>query len=349
MSQTMPPAPMQVAPARPQWTGLAAGVVLCLVIAGIALWLGQFVPLVGAPIIAILIGVAIANTAGTKPVARLRIKEVSGYALRTGIVILGFTLSLYDVFASGARSLPLLAVTVVVGLGFPLLFGRSLGVDWRMRCLIGFGTTICGASAIAALAPVLRAKSEEIAYSISVIFFFNMLAVIIFPTLGHMMHMSDYGFGLWDGTAVNDTSAVVAAGFAYSPDAGNIATIVKLTRTTLIIPLVLIFGLAMPWLDPEHRPGDGHLRARIAKAIPWFIALFIVASLINTVGLVGPLAPSIQLLARFVLVVALAAVGLQGNWRSFAGSGPGPLWLGLGTWILVAVSSLAVQHWSGAL
>ena len=112
---------------------------------------------------------------------------------------------------------------------------------------------------------MLRAKSEEIAYSISVIFFFNMLAVIIFPVIGHMLHLSDYGFGLWDGTAVNDTSAVVAAGFAYSPEAGNYATIVKLTRTTLIIPLVLGFGLAMPWLDPAHRNDESHLiRATVA-------------------------------------------------------------------------------------
>ncbi len=176
-----------------------------------------------------------------------------------------------------------------------------------------------------------------------------MLAVIIFPTIGHMLHMSDYGFGLWDGTAVNDTSAVVAAGFAYSQEAGNYATIVKLTRTTLIIPLVLGFGLAMPWLDPDHPAKDSHLMARIGKAVPWFIGLFVLASLLNTLGLVGAAAPSLQSLARFVLVVALAAVGLQGNWRAFAGAGPGPLWLGLGTWIVVAVSSLAVQYRVGAV
>ena len=348
MSQTMPPAPTLTA-IRPRWMELGRGVAVCLVIAGVAMGLGRFVPLVGAPIIAILIGVAIANLVGPKPLVGLRIKEVSGYALRTGIVILGATLSLYDVASSGARSLPLLAVTVTVGLAFPLLVGRSMGVDWRMRCLIGIGTTICGASAIAALAPVLRAKSEEIAYSISVIFLFNMLAVLIFPTLGHMLHMSDYGFGLWDGTAVNDTSAVVAAGFAFSPEAGNTATIVKLTRTTLIIPLVLAFGLAMPWLDPAHRSEESHLLARLGKAVPWFIGLFVLASLLNTLGLIGGAAGPLQVLARFVLVVALAAVGLQGNWRAFAGAGPGPLWLGLGTWFLVAASSLLVQYWTGAL
>jgi uncharacterized integral membrane protein (TIGR00698 family) len=219
-----------------------------------------------------------------------------------------------------------------------------------MRCLIGMGTTICGASAIAALAPVIRAKTEEIAYAVSVVFLFNMLAVIIFPLIGHAIGLSDHGFGLWAGTAVNDTSAVVAAGFAYSPAAGAFATIVKLTRTTLIIPLVLGFGLAIPWLDPEsRRAGRGDLGARLKRAVPWFIGLFVIASLLNTLGLIGRAAPEVQLVARFVMVVALAAVGLQGHWRAFAGAGFRPLGLGLGTWAVVALASLLIQAWTAQL
>jgi uncharacterized integral membrane protein (TIGR00698 family) len=336
------------------WDGrllYGAGILLCLVIAAVAWELGRFVPLVGGPIFAIVIGVALANTVGgTAFNARLRVSRISGYALRTGIVLLGLTLNLWDVVQTGLSSLWLLALTIVVGLGFALLVGRRIGVDWRMRCLIGMGTTICGASAIAALAPVLRARSEEIAYSVSVVFLFNMIAVFLFPALGHLMHLSDTGFGMWAGTAVNDTSAVVAAGFAYSQDAGTFATVVKLTRTTLIIPLVLGFGLAMPWLDPEHRhAGGGDLGARLRKAVPWFIGLFVIASLLNTLGVVGPLAPQVQLLARFVMVVALAAVGLQGHWRAFAGAGFKPLGLGLGTWAAVAIVSLAVQAATGQL
>jgi len=343
---TAPPARAAV-PALSPNVALAGGVGLCLLIALIAEYLAQFIPLIGAPIIAIAIGVVLTNLAGSARVAAgFRIKEISGYALRGGIILLGATLNLHDVVANGVTSLPILALTIGLGLAFPLIFGRSFGVHWRMRCLIGMGTTICGASAIAALAPVLRAKTEEIAYSISVIFFFNMLAVIIFPALGHWLHLTDDGFGMWAGTAVNDTSAVVAAGFAYSHDAGVYATIVKLTRTTLIIPLVIGFGLAMPWIDREGSAGGTHLGERIKQAIPWFIALFVIASLINTLGLVGSAAPSIQLVARFVLVVALAAVGLQAHWRAFAGAGVGPLLLGLGTWFVVAASSLAIQAWT---
>ncbi len=354
-AQSSSPAPSSPARSAPlaldnRSVALAAGVGLCLLIAGVAEYAAQYAPLVGAPIIAIAIGVVLTNLAGSQRVAgRLRIKEVSGYALRAGIVILGATLNLRDVVSSGETSLPLLALTITLGLAFPLLIGRLFGVEWRMRCLIGMGTTICGASAIAALAPVLRAKTEDIAYSISVIFFFNMIAVFIFPALGHMLHLSDAGFGMWSGTAVNDTSAVVATGFAYSHDAGTYATIVKLTRTTLIIPLVLGFGLLMPWLDPEHAGEASHLGARLKQAVPWFIGLFIVASLVNTLGLIGPFAPQLQMFARFVLVVALAAVGLQAHWRAFAGAGVGPLLLGLGTWAVVAISSLAVQAWTSQL
>jgi uncharacterized integral membrane protein (TIGR00698 family) len=224
-----------------------------------------------------------------------------------------------------------------------------MSVEWRIRCLIGVGTTICGGSAIAALAPVLRAKSEEIAYSISVIFFFNMLAVIIFPSIGHAIGLSDNGFGLWAGTAVNDTSAVVAAGFAFSKAAGAYATIVKLTRTTLIIPVVLVFGLLMPFIDKDKSGKSSDLGGRLTKAVPWFILWFVVASVLNTLGLVGGYAPMIQTWARFVMVVALAAVGLQGHWRAFAGSGLRPLMLGMGTWAAVAITSLAVQFWTTQL
>lgn len=331
---------------------MAPGLAVCLAIAVAAHIAAMYSPLIGAPIFAIAIGVAIANlSGGTRLAGRLQVKEISGTALRLGIILLGATLNLTDVARTGLSSLSLLAITIGAGFAVALILGRVLGVQWRMRLLIGMGTVICGGSAIAALAPVIRAKPEEIAYSISVIFLFNMLAVIVFPGLGHLLHLTDQGFGLWAGTAVNDTSAVVAAGFAFSQEAGAYATIVKLTRTTLIIPLLLIVGLAMPFLDrSETGAGSGaSLGARIKKAVPWFILWFVLASLVNTLGLLGGLGPDIQLVARFVMVVALAAVGLQGHWQAFAGAGIKPLLLGLACWAVVAVSSLAVQGWTDQL
>jgi uncharacterized integral membrane protein (TIGR00698 family) len=336
--------------ALPGWAKLAPGLAFCVAIAGIALLAGQAVPLVGAPLFAIAIGVLIANTLrDTIHLGTLKIGDIAKLCLKTGIVILGASLDLGDIVHTGGNSLVFLALTVTAGLVVSLVVGKSLGIDWRIRCLIGMGTTICGASAIAALAPVIRAKAEEIAYAVTVVFFFNMIAVFLFPVLGHLFRLSDTGFGIWTGTAVNDTSAVVAAGFAFGNDAGSVATIVKLTRTTLIIPLVIGFGLALPWLDPEAPKQGVSLARRVYDSFPVFILLFLVASLITTLGLTGGHTADIQLLGRWVMVVALAAVGLQGHWRAFAGAGAKPLLLGALTWFAVAASSLVMQAFTHQL
>ena len=344
---TVPPT-AAVAPrasgALPGWAKFAPGLALCGAIAVVALLAGKAMPLIGAPLFAIAIGVVIANTLrDTIRLSTLKISEISKLCLKTGIVILGASLDLRDIASTGGNSLIFLLITVAAGLATAMILGKSLGIDWRIRCLIGMGTTICGASAIAALAPVIRAKSEEIAYSVTVVFFFNMIAVLLFPPLGHLMGLSDNGFGIWTGTAVNDTSAVVAAGFAFSDDAGAVATIVKLTRTTLIIPLVIGFGLALPWLDPETPKGDVPLLKRVYDAFPTFILLFLIASLFRTLGLTFGHGADIQMVGRWVLVIALAAVGLLGHWRAFAGAGARPLLLGGVTWAAVAGASLAMQ------
>lgn len=330
--------------------GRALGLLLCTGIATLAVAGGSFVPLAGAPLIAIAIGVLIANAIPAIPRQKsLGISDIGKLCLKGGIVLLGGSLDLGQIVQTGLGSLPLLAVTMAAGLICALWLGRSLGIDWRMRCLIGIGTTICGGSAIAALAPVIRAKAEDIAYSVTVVFFFNMVAVFTFPALGHLLGLSDTGFGIWAGTAVNDTSAVVAAGFAFSQAAGTTATIVKLTRTTLIIPLVLGFGLALPFVFRQETSASQSLARRVYTAVPGFIILFVLAAAANTAGLIGSHGMHVQMAGRLVMVVALAAVGLQGHWRAFAGAGSRPLVLGLATWFVVAVSSLAVQSWMRAL
>ena len=342
--------PLQARMTNHAWLGRGLGLLLCIGIAALAVICGSFVPLVGAPLFAIAIGVLIANAFPSVAKQKsLGISATSKLCLKGGIVLLGASLNLADIVHTGLGSLPLLAVTMASGLICALWLGKGLGIDWRMRCLIGIGTTICGASAIAALAPVIRAKAEEIAYSVTVVFFFNMVAVFTFPALGHLIGLTDNGFGIWAGTAVNDTSAVVAAGFAFSQAAGTTATIVKLTRTTLIIPLVLGFGLALPFLVRQEEGSTQSLARRVYAAVPTFIILFILAAGANTAGLIGPYAMQVQLLGRLVMVVALAAVGLQGHWRAFVGAGSRPLVLGLVTWFVVAVSSLAVQSWTHVL
>jgi uncharacterized integral membrane protein (TIGR00698 family) len=332
------------------WRRRVAGIALCAGIAVLALIGGRFAPLIGAPLFAIAIGVLLVNGFPVLALQKsLQISDTSTMCLKGGIVLLGASLDLGDIVHTGLSSLPLLAVTMGSGLTCALWLGRALHIDWRMRCLIGIGTTICGASAIAALSPVIRAKAEEIAYAVTVVFFFNMIAVFTFPALGHLLGLSDHGFGVWAGTAVNDTSAVVAAGFAFSPAAGTTATIVKLTRTTLIIPLVLGFGLALPFLVRQQEANSWSLARRACAALPTFVVLFVLAAAANTTGLIGAHAEQVQMLGRLVMIVALAAVGLQGHWRAFVGAGSLPLVLGLVTWLVVAVSSLAVQAWTNML
>lgn len=342
--------PVQSRIATQAWRRRGLGLLLCIGIAALAEVGGTFAPLIGAPLFAIAIGVLIANAVPSLAQQKsLRISETSKLCLKGGIILLGASLDLGDIVHTGLGSLPLLAVTMASGMICALWLGKSLGIDWRMRCLIGIGTTICGASAIAALAPVIRAKAEEIAYSVTVVFFFNMVAVFTFPALGHLLGLTDDGFGIWAGTAVNDTSAVVAAGFAFSQAAGTTATIVKLTRTTLIIPLVLGFGLMLPFLVKDENAEPQSLAKRVYAAVPTFIILFVLAAAANTAGLIGSHAMQVQTLGRIVMVVALAAVGLQGHWRAFVGAGSKPLILGLATWFVVAASSLAVQAWTHAL
>jgi uncharacterized integral membrane protein (TIGR00698 family) len=342
--------PMQSKVATQAWFRRGLGLFLCICIAALAELGGSFAPLIGAPLFAIAIGVLVANAAPSLVQQKsLRISDTSKLCLKGGIILLGASLDLGQIVHTGLGSLPLLGVTMASGLICALWLGKSLGIDWRMRCLIGIGTTICGGSAIAALAPVISAKAEEIAYSITVVFFFNMVAVFTFPAMGHLLGLSDNGFGIWAGTAVNDTSAVVAAGFAFSQAAGTIATIVKLTRTTLIIPLVLAFGLLLPLLVKDENAPQQSLAKRVYAAVPAFIILFVLAAAANTAGLIGTHAMQVQMLGRVVMVVALAAVGLQGHWRAFVGAGTRPLVLGLATWFVVAVSSIAVQSWTHAL
>ncbi|HEV2682116.1 MAG TPA: putative sulfate exporter family transporter, partial [Rhodanobacter sp.] len=226
-----------------------------------------------------------------------------------------------------------------------------LGVHDKLKILIGVGTAICGGSAIAAVTPIIRPDDHDTAFAISTIFLFNLVAVLLFPLLGHLMHLSDLGFGLWAGTAINDTSSVVAAGYSFSKTAGDYATIVKLTRATLIIPVCLVLAFVVAAREKRKHTQEGSVgHFSLASIFPWFILWFLVASALRTAGLI-PLAiqPAIHTLAEFLIIVALTAIGLSANLRKMAASGARPILLGLGVWIAVAVSSLLVQLVIGQL
>jgi len=322
------------------------GLLLSVVIALVALGLGKLAPLIGGPVFGIVLGILVRNTLAPGGSYTPGIQFAGKQVLQWSIIALGFGLSLDQVAKTGLESLSVTLVTMTVAFLAAWGLGRLLNVQDKLKILIGVGTAICGGSAIAAVTPIIKPDEHDTAFAISSIFLFNLVAVLLFPLLGHLLHLSDLGFGLWAGTAINDTSSVVAAGYSFSKQAGDYATIVKLTRATLIIPICLILAFATAWKQKKQGATDFSLR----RIFPWFILWFLVASGVRTAGLV-PVAiqPALHLAAEFLIIVALTAIGLSANLRKMASTGARPILLGLGVWAAVAVSSLLVQLVIGQL
>jgi uncharacterized integral membrane protein (TIGR00698 family) len=303
----------------------------------------QFVPLVGAPVFALLLGV------GIRAVTAFPERYHPGFAfagrtvLQVAIVVSGFGLSLAVVVRTGLGTLPVTLGTIAVALIAAPIVGRMLGLQSPLRTLIGVGTAICGASAIAAVSSVLEPDEADIALAIATVFFYNVVAVLVFPPIGHALGLSQEAFGLWAGTAINDTSSVVAAGYIYGRDAGDHATIVKLTRATLILPIVAVIAFRHARVT---RAAGAHVPWR--RIVPWFILWFLVAALVNSTGVVPPgWHDGIARTAIFLISVALAGIGVQTQLPRVLRAGPRPLALGFVLWIAVALSSLAIQRETG--
>ncbi len=320
------------------------GLFLALVLAVVATWLGNIFPLIGGPVFGIFLGMLINNSIG-KPVSTLKgVGFTSKKILQWAIIVLGGGLSLGQVWKTGVNSLYVMALTLSFAFTAAYGLGKIMRVPARLTSLIGVGTAICGGSAIAAVSPIIEAEETEVAYAISTVFLFNVIAVLIFPPLGHLLGLSNQAFGLWAGTAINDTSSVVAAGYAYSTQAGAYATIVKLTRTTMIIPISLVFALTVATRKKRDAAQDQGVNYSFKKIFPWFIVWFLVASLLNTLGLLqGQAVNYLNQLGKFMIVMALVAVGLVADFRKMLKTGVKPIFLGLLVWFVVAVVSIAVQ------
>lgn len=324
--------------------GIFAGIGLAALVALAAWGIGTLAPLLGAAVAAIVLGVLVraAWTPGARfdPGIRFTGKKV----LQWSIVGLGFGLDFGEVARTGLDSLTVMLGTLAVAFLSAWALGRLLRVPGKLTVLVGVGTAICGGSAIAAVAPIIRPQDHETAFAISTIFLFNLVAVLLFPALGHLMQLSDAGFGLWAGTAINDTSSVVAAGYAYSAAAGDYATIVKLTRATMIVPICVVLAALVAWRGERGGEAAGVSRPGLGKVFPWFILWFLVASALRTVGLV-PAAwlPGLHVAAVAMMVLALAAIGLSADLRKMRAAGARPILLGLGVWAAVALGSLGLQ------
>lgn len=326
--------------------GQLNGIGLALLVAVLAWAVGAALPLVGGAVAAIVLGVLARALFAPGPRFDPGIRLAGKKGLQWSIILLGFGLDLGEVARTGLESLGVMLGTLAVAFLAAWALGRWLRVPGKLTVLVGVGTAICGGSAIAAVTPILRPQEHETAFAISTIFLFNLVAVLLFPPLGHLLGLSDAGFGLWAGTAINDTSSVVAAGYAYSREAGDYATIVKLTRATMIVPVCLVLAALVAW-----RAGGTGTRAErpgLARVFPWFILGFLATSALRTAGLVPALLEApLHLAATALMVLALAAIGLSADLRRMATTGPHPILLGLGVWIAVACGSLLLQFAGG--
>jgi uncharacterized integral membrane protein (TIGR00698 family) len=314
------------------------GILLSFAIAAIGYGLGRLIPVVGGAVFSIFFGIVVASVWKRPAEFNTGIRFTSKNILQIAVILLGFEMNVSNVVDVGKQSLWVILITVTIAFATIFLFGNWLKVHNKLSLLIGAGTAICGGSAIAAASLAIQAKDEDISYSISTIFLFNIIAVFIFPPLGHLLGLSDTGFGMWAGTAINDTSSVVAASYSFSTAAGNFATVVKLTRSLMIVPVTLI--LAMFY----SRANKSDSSFSILKIFPWFVIGFLAAAILRSVGLIPTeIAHDLAWIGKFLIMAAMAAIGLSTSLRKFITAGPRALALGGITWLFVMLSSLAVQ------
>lgn len=332
---------------RERWKG----VLFCLIIAIPATLLGKQIEVVGGPVFAILFGMVLALVFPKnrrEPLAA-GVTYTSKKVLQYAVILLGFGMNLSQTLSKGAQSLPIIVATISTSLVIAFVLCRVMNVPGKIATLVGVGSSICGGSAIAATAPVIDADDREIAQAISVIFLFNVIAALVFPTLGGMLGLTNEGFGLFAGTAINDTSSVTAAASAWDsmhPGANALesATVVKLTRTLAIIPITLVLAYWQMHLA-RKAGGDAKSTFSLKRAFPMFVLFFVLASVITTVfQLPVSITAPIKELSKFFIVMAMAAIGFNTDIVELVKKGGKPIALGFCCWIGIACMSLGMQH-----
>ena len=328
------------------------GLFICFIIALPSWTLGKKFPVIGGPMIAIIAGMIITLFWNDKSEAEKGIKFASKYILQTAVVFLGFGLNLNVILQTGRQSLPIILCTISTSLIIAFILHKIMRISGNISTLIGVGSSICGGSAIAATAPVIDADDDEVAQAISVIFFFNVLAALLFPIFGKMIGfdtLTGEAFGIFSGTAINDTSSVTAAASTWD-SMWNLGTqtldkavTVKLTRTLAIIPITLVLGIIKSRTSYEEEV-DFDLK----KSFPVFIIYFIIASLITTValniGIPSNVFAPLKDFSKFCIIMSMGAIGLNSNIIKLIKSGGKPIILGGICWIGITAASLIMQH-----
>ena len=336
-------------------TSLLPGTIVCLIIALVCYYLGNLFPIIGGPVFAILSGMIITLLISDKSKLQAGITFTAKKLLQYAVILLGFGLNLSVVLETGKQSLPIILTTITTSLIIAFVLSKVLKMPSKISTLVGVGSSICGGSAIAATAPVIDADDEEVAQAISVIFLFNIIACLIFPTMGQMLGFSTESgeaFGIFAGTAINDTSSVTAAASTWDSLFGlgsatlDKAVTVKLTRTLAIIPITLVLALVR-----AKKASKNAEKVDFKKIFPFFILFFIAASIITTIatsfGVPSSTFAPFKTLSKFLIVMAMSAIGLNTNIVKLVKTGAKPILLGFCCWIGITAVSLMAQSLLG--
>ena len=321
------------------------GIAICFAVASLSVFLEKLIPgeLLGASIIALFMGTIINSffhPAWMKPALKFTSKKV----LKGAIILLGASLSVNTILSVGKMTFFVMIFTFTMCFGGGYFVRKLFGLNWKLSNLISAGTGICGGSAVAAIAPVIDADDKDIAFAMSSTFLFDMVMVALYPLMGKALGMTDIAYGIWAGTSVNDTASVVASGYAFSEAAGDFATMVKLTRTIAIIPTVLVFAYIGTRIKQKELQAAGNgQKVDLMKIIPWFIGGFLLLAILNSVGFIPAAVSGIMKTAsKFLMVSALAAIGLGTSITDFRKAGLAPMFYGVTIDTLVTLTALGV-------
>lgn len=321
------------------------GIAVCFAVAGLSVLIERLVPgdLLGASIIALFLGTII-NSFWSPKWIQPALKFTSKKILKCAIILLGASLSVGTIMSVGKMTFFVMLFTFAMCFGGGYFIRKLFKLNWKLSNLISAGTGICGGSAVAAIAPVIDAEDKDIAFAMSSTFLFDMVMVALYPIMGRALGMSDIAYGIWAGTSVNDTASVVASGYAFSEAAGDFATMVKLTRTIAIIPTVLVFA----WIGTREKQKalketSGGQTVKLGKIIPWFICGFLALAILNSIGFIPPAVSGVMKQAsKFLMVSALAAIGLGTSITDFKKAGLAPMFYGVTIDTLVTLTALVV-------
>ena len=324
---------------------LILGIAICFTVAGLSILIEKLIPgeLLGASIIALFMGTIINSffhPAWMKPALKFTSKRI----LKTAIILLGASLSVNTILSVGKMTFFVMIFTFAVCFGGGYFLRKLFGLNWKLSNLISAGTGICGGSAVAAIAPVIDADDKDIAFAMSSTFLFDMVMIALYPLMGKALGLSDIAYGIWAGTSVNDTASVVASGYAFSEAAGDFATMVKLTRTIAIIPTVLVFAyIGTRIKQKEMKSANNGQKVNLTKIVPWFIGGFLLLAILNSVGVIPAVLSGVMKTAsKFLMVSALAAIGLGTSITDFKKAGLAPMFYGITIDTLVTLTALIV-------